>query len=48
VEAPCQELIQLERKLEVAPSLDQVPEGKAAAAMVHREMLLRKGLEAQL
>jgi hypothetical protein len=48
VEAPCQELIQLERKLEVALSFDQVLEGKVTAVMRHQEMLLRKDLEAQL
>ena len=48
MEAPCQELIQLERKLEVALSFDQVSEGKVTAVMPHQEMLLRKDLEAQL
>jgi hypothetical protein len=54
MEAQCQELVQLERKLEVGLSFDQVLKplawkvGKLTVLMSHQEMLPRKDLEAQL
>jgi len=54
MEAQCQELVQLERKLEVGLSFDQVSKllawkvGKLTVLMSHQEMLPRKDLEAQL
>lgn len=54
MEAPCQELIQLERKQEVALLFDQVMEplawklGKVTVLMPHQEMPMREDLEEQL
>jgi len=54
MEAQCQELVQLERKLEVGLSFDQVSKllawkvGKLTVLMSHQEMLPRQDHEAQV
>jgi len=54
MEAQCQELVQLERKLEVGLSFDQVSKllawkvGKLTVLMSHQEMLPRQDHEARV